>query len=230
MKSDFTQKIVLKTKFGHFLIRDICWDIKSASPSFERVDLEELMRRIDDSLHSGKNVLFLDIGAQFGKYTVAIGNRFKKYGKKLKIFSFEPDPECFQLLQKNIRLNSLRNVMAFQTALSDKKTMQRFYYYKPQRMIVSFPTTQRIKVHTTTLDSYSTYFPKAENSDLFIKLDVEGHEIEALKGGRRIIKKAKKAIVLIEDFSPNSKKLMRYLSSHGTRLSKNSPMNSFWQL
>jgi FkbM family methyltransferase len=208
----------------------MCWDIKVASPSFERIDLDELIKRIDMSLQEGNRVVFFDIGAQFGKYTVALAHRFKKYANKLKIYSFEPDPECFQLLQSNIRLNKLTNIKAVRSALSDKAGIQKFYYYKPQRMIVSFRTDQIIQIRTTTLDTFVKKISNLNKSELYIKLDVEGHEMKALKGAKNTINKATNSFLMIEDFSSNARKLIPYLSAHGVMLVKNSPMNSFWKL
>jgi len=229
--SDFTKKLLLKTKFDDFRIRDICWDVKVTSPAFERLDIEELIRRISDSLVQNRRVIFIDIGAQFGKYTVTIGNRFRKDSKNMAIYAFEPDPENFSLLEENIRINRLHNVTLFRKALSNKSATQKFYYYPPQKMIVSFPTSRKITIKTEMLDNYVSHFPHVDKSDIFIKLDVEGHEIKVLQGSKRLIQKARNTTLLVEDVkTQHSLGLLPYLAHRGIKLTKKTVYNSFWRL
>lgn len=223
--------VFLKTRFGNFVTRDTYIDLKIASPSYERLDLNELMRRIYASLVLTRRVLFIDIGASFGKYTVAIGNQFRKYAKQLTILSFEPDYESYMLLKKNIKLNHLVNTKAFQIALSNKSGRRKFYYYAPMKQVVSFHTEKNMYLGTSTLDSFQDYTPKGKNIDVFIKLDIEGHEALALRGARSVIDRYTNIYLLIEDsVSITSKNLLQYLLSHGDFLSKKTVYNSFWKL
>jgi len=229
--SRVSRRILLKTVFGDFLIRDLCWDLKSASPAFERMDIEELTRRISVSLAQHRHVLFLDVGAQFGKYSITIGNRFRKNAKNISIYAFEPDPENFSLLTKNVKINNLHSITPVHVALSSRKAVQKFYYYPPQKMIVSYPTAKKISIRTEVLDNYMKKFSRLSKTDVFIKLDVEGHEINVLEGSKQLIRNANNTTLLVEDaesvFSP---KLTRYLSAHGNGLTKISTYNSFWRL
>ena len=133
-------------------------------------------------------------------------------------------------MTKNIQENKLTNVRAFRSALSHKTAIKKFYYYEPMRQIVSFPTSKSITMHTAPLDHYRKYMPGAK-SDVFIVLDVEGHEAEVLRGAIRTIGKSKSTTLLIEDSSrPKSHPLMKYLLSHARFQAKLTPQNSFWQL
>lgn len=231
LKSEYKTKIVLKTKFGDFHVRNIGIDLLVASPSYERLDLEELIKRINYALTQNHNIIFIDVGAGFGKFTIAIGSHFRKYANKLSIFSFEPEPESYKLLKENIIMNRLRNIKAYNFALSDKTTLQKFFYFKPMKQIVSFKTSNIINVHTKTLDNFYGYVLKPNNVEIFIKLDVEGHEIEVLKGSKKTISMAKNTTLLVEDSAvATSQKLIQYLSNHGTFLIKNTNHNSFWRL
>jgi len=231
LNSKYITKILLKTKFGNFKIRDIGIDKNIASPAFERLDLEELMRRINITLTRNHKVLFIDVGAGFGKYTVSIGTHFRKYRNKLTILSFEPEPESFKLLNENVRLNNLKNVRTFRRALSDKTAIQTFYFYDPMKMIVSFPTNKKVHIRTDSLDSYWKHFGKNNKTELFMVIDVEEHEVAVLKGCRKAIGMVKNATLLIEDSATaTSQKLLRYLSHNGVLLTKKTPYNSFWNL
>jgi len=181
LSSSNTHRITLNTHLGNFTIRDMTNDIIIASPSYEKQDLNELLSQIQTSLSAGHKVLFLDIGACFGKFTVAVGKKFRSYKKNLSILSFEPDPVNFKLLKQNILLNRLKNTKIFRSTLSNNEIRKQFYYFRPMKQIVSFPTNETIYLSTTKLDTYLHSMPKERNTDVFIKLDAEGHEKKFLK-------------------------------------------------
>src|SRR5690242_14910873 len=120
LKSIYTKKMFLKTIFGNFYIKDIDWDLKVASPSFERLDLNELITLIEKALARGHKVAFIDVGAEFGKFSVAIGHHFKNQAKNIIILAFEPEPDSFKLLKENVKTNILKHAHVFPVALSNK--------------------------------------------------------------------------------------------------------------
>jgi len=61
------------------------------------------------------NMLFIDIGAHYGYYTLLLGTRYPY----CKIISFEPTLENFQILAMNAKLNDLKNVEIFNLDISD---------------------------------------------------------------------------------------------------------------
>ncbi len=224
-------RMVLNTNFGNFKIRDICWELKVASPAYERLDMNELQRRISDSLRQNHKVVFFDIGSQFGSYSIAIGNKFKKFAEFLTIYAFEPDPENFSLLKENVRLNNLKNMKVFNFALSNKRGSKQFYYFAPQNMIVSYPTSEKIIVKTEKLDSFMSQVRNLESHDIFIKLDVEGHETEVLNGGLKFINGSRTTTLLVEDsFGVKTNSLVHYLKNRWRFLKKITPYNSFWRV
>lgn len=113
LKSEDDRHITLKTKFGNYRIRNIDVDFAIASPSFERLDMNKLLTRINNSLVFGRKVVFVDIGASFGKYTIAVATYFRSYVGKLSIYAFEPEPESYKLLKENVLINRLKNVKTF---------------------------------------------------------------------------------------------------------------------
>lgn len=229
LQSRYSREITLLTKFGTFRIRDLETDIVIASPSYERPDINELLQRMNESLRSGNKVVFIDVGASFGKYTIAIGSKLRRYGKQLSIYSFEPEPESYELLQKNIKLNNLTNVKTFPYILSNSKATRLFYYYSPMKQIVSSRTDKPIYMHTRTLDSFIPYFRQSNMTSLFIKLDVEEHEINVLKGGNKVVHLSKHTTLLIEDSAPAiARSLGTYLSRYWKFLVKKTTYNSFW--
>src|SRR6185503_6407505 len=63
----------------------------------------------------------LDVGAHIGYYTLLAAKRVKQ------VYCFEPDPETFQLLSRNVRTNGHTNVGCFQSAVSDKTGRANFH-------------------------------------------------------------------------------------------------------
>ena len=59
----------------------------------------------------------IDIGANIGLFTLILA---KLVGKSGHVYSFEPDPQLFQILNENVKLNQLENVSTFQLAVSNK--------------------------------------------------------------------------------------------------------------
>ena len=64
------------------------------------------MEFIRNNISEGMTVI--DIGAHIGLYTIAMGKIVKGSGK---IYSFEPTPATFKVLQKNIHLNEMNNIV-----------------------------------------------------------------------------------------------------------------------
>jgi len=141
-----------------------------------------------------KDFVVLEGGCHIGTHSIKLGKLCKK------LYCFEPLPTSYDLLIKNVQENNLTNVKTFKNALSDNATKVFFNWVlpfnpgasglhdNPMGNINSTPTD--IQVETLTIDSLNL-------SELdFIKLDVEGYELKALKGGIETIKKFKPIITL----------------------------------
>src|SRR5215472_8330099 len=62
--------------------------------------------------------VFVDVGANFGVYTLVASGLV---GKKGRVLAFEPTVQSFAILKQNIRLNCSSNVDPFQIALTETK-------------------------------------------------------------------------------------------------------------
>lgn len=71
-----------------------------------------------DFLKSGltSNGTFIDIGANIGLYSVALGNHLAGKGR---IVCIEPNPACCERLRYNLALNGLRQAAVFDVAVGD---------------------------------------------------------------------------------------------------------------
>ena len=123
--------------------------------------------------------IFMDIGANQGIYTlVASQNKNIK-----KIYSFEPVPENFNSLKKNIRLNNSKKIITKKFAISSQNAEKYISFNKKHSGISSLDLKKNsdklIKIRTINFQSLN----KLVKTDykLIIKIDVEGHELVVLK-------------------------------------------------
>jgi FkbM family methyltransferase len=155
-------------------------------------------------LYFKKNIksgmIIVDIGAHIGYYTLLFS---KLVGPNGKVYAFEPDPDNFDILQKNT--SDLKNVEIFKIALSDIEGKISFYkIYEStgcHSIVLPEAKAEKIIVDSITLDSFLDY---KKISDLdFIKIDIEGGEPFALKGMKKTIANSSK-IKIISEFNPEA--------------------------
>ncbi len=188
--------------------------IKSKQYSFwyRSVDLDDLnmmcrenlkfwesnSREIFSILSLSSNTVF-DIGSYTGIYALIAA----KSNKKLKVSAFEPNPNLFSALEKNLKLNRIRNVKSEQMAL-DNQPGEAYLYLNHDihtsigSLIQSSTAGKKVLVRKTTLDIYCENH--SVNSIDLIKIDVEGYEANVLQGGSSIIKKSS-PIILMESLT-----------------------------
>ena len=132
-------------------------------------------------------MVVIDGGANCGIYTVLAA---RLVGPSGLVLSFEPASEAFSVLERNVCLNGLRNVQAYQTALSDREEETELYHHEPGSNSFSLGSSGTMgvrseRVSTRTLGNVL----REESIDRvgFIKLDVEGAEELALRGAEGVI-------------------------------------------
>ena len=159
---------------------------------------ESKSREIFSILSLSSNTVF-DIGSYTGVYALVAA----KSNKNLKVSAFEPNPDLFSALEKNLKLNRIRNVKSEQMAL-DNQPGEAYLYLNHDihtsigSLIQSSTAGKKVLVSKTTLDIYCENH--SVNSIDLIKIDVEGYETNVLQGGSSIIKKSS-PIILMESFT-----------------------------
>ena len=159
---------------------------------------ESNSREIFSILSLSSNTVF-DVGSYTGIYALIAA----KSNKKLKVSAFEPNPDLFSALEKNLKLNRIRNVKSEQMAL-DNQPGEAYLYLNHDihtsigSLIQSSTAGKKVLVRKTTLDIYCENH--SVNSIDLIKIDVEGYEANVLQGGLSIIKKSS-PIILMESLT-----------------------------
>ncbi|HEX2230594.1 MAG TPA: FkbM family methyltransferase [Nitrososphaeraceae archaeon] len=152
--------------------------------------------------------IVIDIGAHIGLYTI-IGA--KRVGTQGKVVAIEADPENFEMLNRNIKLNQLTNVIPLNYAVYSKETKIKLYlpsgesgFTKYNTIMPNWINTQEkfVEVNANTLD-YLLQLNKIRQEEVnWIKIDVEGAEFEVLKGATNVLSKSKDVALLMELHGP----------------------------
>lgn len=178
--------IVVETEGVTFICRKHTVDFEYATQTYEG--------QLRDYMFIDAGV-FIDIGAHIGKYTVPIA---KKLGNKGKVVAIEPDPDNFRALLQNIAVNNLYNVIPIQAACSSDNGETLLYKHPcdPSGNSIVHKSRRSIVVQTKTLD---TIVKELGVTDVrLIKIDVEGAELDVLKGARNTLSKFDDLTIVIE--------------------------------
>ena len=122
----------------------------------------------------------VEIGGHIGSFSVYAARE----ASRGRVLVYEPDPENFTYLQKNIDLNKLSNITAEKMAVAAEKGTRMFFPSTMNTAESSMYAIKRqkrdIQVSTTTLSHI--FEEHAITSCDFLKLDCEGAEYEILFG------------------------------------------------
>ena len=109
-----------------------------------------------------------------------------------QIISFEPDKTNFELLNKTIRLNNIQNVVCENLALGELNT-EKYTICNKSHSGVKIDKNGTDKVQMVSLDNYV----KNNNTRVsLIKTDLEGYEINFIKGAKRTIQEQKPTLLI----------------------------------
>ena len=165
--------------------------------SIEGVWEESSTKIFKNSINEGDIVV--DVGASIGYFTLLAA---RLVGNKGKVFAFEPGPENFKILKKNVEVNKYDNIILEQKSVSDINGKINLNFtehigFHSTDFSSDDPVCLRLPTTSITLDKYF------ENLNLigkinFIKMDVEGGEFKVLSGMRTILKQQKNLKILTE--------------------------------
>ena len=139
----------------------------------------------------------LHAGAYFGDFIPAFAKNCKG-----TVWAFEPNIENFGAAEKTIEANNLKNVKLFNAALTDTNEGDSNIKIKEKshgamggisRIVDHDDVDSTHKVKNMMIDDI-----EFDNPCTIIQLDVEGHEIQAMKGALNTVKKYHPIIMMEE--------------------------------
>lgn len=177
-----------------------------------------------------ENSIFWDIGANVGIYSV-----YAAIFRKSEVVAFEPSFLNLPLLQSNVFLNDLsRHISIFPIGISNSLGMKKMYLTK-NNMIpggahnsLGQPIDQfgnllenafELTVPAQTLDGFLTKYSK--KSPQYLKIDVDGLELEVLQGGEKVLSTVKSVLVEILTEDKRESEIHKILIKSGLTRVKN---------
>lgn len=138
-----------------------------------------------DALHE-KSII--DVGGFIGDSIVILDEL-----KPKDIHSFEAIPHNFELLQKTVTVNKIKNVVPVNYALGSRTGTTTMSVSESISAIVDMGNIDSVLVNIITLDDYV----KENNIDVgLIKIDIEGSETDFLHGAVETLKQQKPVVLL----------------------------------
>ncbi len=176
----------------------------------------------------------VDVGASIGYFTMLAS---QLVGERGHVYAFEPAPEAYAALHRNVELNGLSNVTAQAVAVGAAEGVETLYdpwvvsnvgaasmLREPDAATHERRSREPLSVPVRPL---SALVPEPDlRRARLIKIDVEGHEAAVLAGGRALLQRWRPYLVF--EWSPALASQARVTWSDLTALVQESGPYAFW--
>ncbi len=152
--------------------------------------------------------IVVDVGAHVGYYSALAS---QKVGDKGRVYSFEPRPLNISFFKDHVRINRLKNITLYEGAISTL-TGETTFNTNTGTGTGRLSETGGLKVKTYCLDELidAGEVPRLD----FLKVDVEGGEIEVLKGSQCAIAKNRPRMLLATHSEITQDFVLEFLQEH----------------
>jgi len=164
---------------------------------FQGASEPELANFVKKFLRPG--MVFVDVGAHLGEYTILGASMVQAAGR---VHAFEARPDTFEILARNIQLNEVRNVAAQACGVWKDEGFCEFEKTPDPSVSALRPNAvagdgrSLVRVKTISLDHY--FSDSKLSKPALIKIDVEGAELQVLKGARSLLSSPEAPVVIVE--------------------------------
>ena len=200
MKKRFSEKdstLTLETKNGTFVVDAADLEVGGKLRKKGEYGIEEI-NRIYNYITDKSSVLI--VGAHIGSLAIPIAKKCSR------LVAIEANPRNFNLLQKNIELNKITNITAYNIAASEKSETIKFQMNTVNsggskrvpvnnHYMYTYDNPEVIDVEAHSLDNYLS-----DTSFDLVLIDIEGSEYFAMRGMKEILTNTK---TLIVEFLPH---------------------------
>lgn len=174
-------------------------------------------------LFNKKYDYFFDVGAYIGYYSLSL------YKLVNKTAAFEPNQQNFQRLCKNVEINNF-DIYCHNLGCSDKKNKIKLWYtdtnkrggssilQESDKEINKYDKTKLLfeEIETDKLDNL---YP-LKNKKIFLKIDVERHELNVLKGASNVLSN-NQCYIQVEIFPHLQDRVLTFLKDNHFKLLNN---------
>jgi len=162
-----------------------------------------ITRYLIDHVRLGREDVAFDVGANLGWYSVLL-DRLSEPGAR--IFAFEPDPESYRLLLRNLAANQASRVTALNVALGARPGFAQLHRYRSTNngrhtLLEGNHEGGLVRVPVDTLADLWDREQLGGRALRFLKIDVEGYEYFVLQGAGELLRRC--ACLQLE-YSPDS--------------------------
>ena len=198
-------KASLKLKGAKFITRENSMDIAHLSNLYEGETANLLLKL--------KPKTFIDVGTHVGRFSIILA----KQGSR--VISIEPSKDNFKQLTTNIKLNNLQDkIKAFNIGCSEKEENKILYFVPQNEGLTSLEEKEGSRkeiIKVKKLDKICNSLNLKPNSIDIIKVDVEGFELNVLKGTSNILKKGSPLLVIEITDKKREKEIKKFLNKFG---------------
>lgn len=194
------KNILLKTTHGNFIIPGFDENLAKelfVNGYYEQGLVDLLAREIP---HQG---VFIDVGANIGSISIPLAIK----RPDVQVISIEASPWIFKILTKNIAFNSLKNISCLNFAVYKESGLELPIYAPKDKYgkgsLNAIFTNEFELIKTITLDDIKMQF--CANKIDFVKIDVEGFELNVFEGSKQVLKIDKPNIIF--EFVPWAEEL-----------------------
>lgn len=193
----------IKTRMGTFETRKGTLDFQYVNYAYE-IDLKHFIEKQQFDV-------FFDVGACLGEYCVWLGHQ------GYRCFAFEPVYDSYAMISRNIQLNNMQDkVKAYNFGLGKKHSIEHFQLNTINpggSRRVDEPTATTRKFEIQAMDNIFRSLNLNPETKILMKIDVEGMEVEMLKGAENFFRYFNNVTLIIEEKISGESEIIKTLNS-----------------
>jgi FkbM family methyltransferase len=203
------RKSIIRRKLNEFdMYLDLITPGISKTLAIYKSREDDMINVIKEVLKPGMKVI--DCGSNIGFYPLLEAKILKGKGQ---IHAFEPDPRNFKILEKNIKLFKNGNfIKPYQKAISNNNGIEQMFIASManlnklssidnDKFLARHDVNEIIDVEAITIDTFCEENGVAPD---FIRMDIEGYEVEVFQGMKNIFNNAKAGFMIMLELHPHA--------------------------
>ena len=218
-----TKKIILDFSFCKFYAYPKKKDLSRWMIRNLQIWDKEIIEIIS-SMIGKKKTTFLDIGCNYGAYSIPIA----KNNNNIDVYCFDPSENTLKKLEENIKLNNIQNITYFDIGIGETEKYVFFddnienFKNSGSYQVNNSNIGKKIKINS--IDNLINQNFIKPNKNIIIKMDIEGYEFYALQGLQETINKFDVIIFfefskkIIENHKNLEKDLLKFIQSNNFKI------------